>query len=110
MSTDFERFTELVERQCVMSWRTAIGRDRESVLGSVNSVLFTRSDKDGRWSLTLQLRTGKRWNIATVEISPVSMSEVDVEPGEPGPSQRASMVAVKLTDDVAREVLKNWQS
>lgn len=108
MTEDFDRFSEMVERQCALSWRTAIGRDAKDAVRSVNSVLFTREEKGGTWSMTFQLRSGKRWNMASVDMKPVRMDEMDVAPGEPGPAQRAALVAMDLAQRAAEEVKKNW--
>lgn len=108
-SDEFYDFTEDVERLCSASWRSVAGRG-SSIVSDVNSVLFTREDRGGRWVVTFSLRTPDgSWNQARREVEPVSMDETSVERGGMGMRNVASSVALELVSESVRKAVASCE-
>lgn len=107
VQSDFDLFSEMVERRVSMSWRAAFGRTNRPVIERVNSYLFTREDAGSKWVFSLGLRVGKTWVQSRVDVSKVNMDELDVPPGGQGPTNRASEVAERLVGDVSKKAVAN---
>lgn len=107
ISDAFDRFSEMVERLCFLSWRKAFG-GRAEASKSVTCTLFTREERPSSWVLTFSLRVGDEWCQARYESAPVDMDEASVPYGSPGPANVASMAASRLVEECARKAVEAW--
>lgn len=110
----FEDFSELLERSCFNSWRSAIGRDDDFILSCVSSVLYTKEEVGGKWRFSFALRKNGRWHQCQRDIEPVAYDPYDPPPaGEFDPKKSmspqnvASQLASEMLCEVARMVVSD---
>ena len=103
----FEDFSELLERVCFNSWRSAIGRDDELTLSEVSSVLFTKEEVGGKWHFSFALRRLGRWAQSKREVEPLEYDPYDpppVDEYDPKRSQSPQNFASQLATEMLMEV------
>ena len=107
----FEDFSELLERVCFNSWRSAIGKDDEVLLSEISSVLFTKEESEAGWKFSFSLRRFGRWAQATRTLEPLEYDPYDPPPIDEydpkvsmSPQNRASQLATDMLCAVAEKM------
>ena len=95
------------------------GRLSAGIIESVNSVLFTRSETDGRWTFSFALRIGERWHQAKKDVDAIEYDPYDPPPFDDteefdprkhmSPQNIASEVSIELLTEVGRKVGVNYE-
>lgn len=101
---DFVEFSELMERDCCMSWRSVIGRQNEYVISLIDSTVFTMQEKDGMWLYSFAVRSDGRWHQGKAEIEPVSYDIF--EPNDEGQNRSPENVASDLSFSILEKIAK----
>ena len=119
MKITLDEFSEMLERNCFNAWRSVIGRDNVEIIESVNSVLFTRSETDGRWTFSFALRIRERWHQAKKDVDAIEYDPYDPPPFDDteefdprkhmSPQNIASEVSIELLTEVGRKVGVNYE-
>ena len=119
MKITLDEFSEMLERNCFNAWRSVIGRDNVEIIESVNSVLFTRSETDGRWTFSFALRIGERWHQVKKDVDAIEYDPYDPPPFDDteefdprkhmSPQNIASEVSIELLTEVGRKVGVNYE-
>ncbi len=114
MKITLDEFSEMLERNCFNAWRSVIGRDNVDIIESVNSVLFTRSECDGKWVFSFALRIGERWHQAKTEMERIEYDPYDPPPFDDtegfdpkrhmSPQNIASEASIELLTEVGKKV------
>lgn len=114
MKITMDEFSEMLERNCSSAWRSVIGRDNVDIIESVNSVLFTRSESEDKWTFSFALRIGERWHQAKREINRIDYDPYDPPPFDDSesfdakkhmsPQNMASEVSIDLLTEVGKKV------
>ena len=78
--SQFEEFSELLERTCFNSWRSAIGKDNEPLISEISSVLFTKEEAADGWRFSFALRRFGRWVQVERTIEPIEYDPYDPPP------------------------------
>ena len=109
--TDFEEFSEMVERVCFNSWRSAVGKDNEGLISEVSTVLFSKEEKGAEWEFSFALRRFGRWAQSKRKIKPVEYDLLNPTPiGEfdprrsMSPQNQASQLATEMLLEVAERL------
>ena len=103
----FEEFAEMVERGCVNSWRSAIGKDNEGLIAEVQTVLFSKEDKGGNWEFSFALRRYGRWAQSKRAVEPIQYDLLNPPPAgeyDPKRSQSPQNKASELSTEMLLEV------
>lgn len=109
MIVDFDEFSEMIERSCFNSWRSVIGLANEDIIGGVDSILFTRDEKDDKWEFSFALRVHGKWSQSKQDVKPVEFDPFnppdpnDVE-ANMSPQNRASSISIELLSSVAKKI------
>lgn len=109
MIVDFDEFSEMVERSCFNSWRSVIGMANEDIISSVDSVLFTRQEREGAWEFSFALRSDGRWSQSKMEMEPIEFDPFnppdlsDVQ-ASMSPQNKASSISIELLGSVAKKM------
>lgn len=109
--TSFEEFSEMLERGCFNSWRSAVGKDDEVMLSRISSVLFTKEELPSKWRFSFALRRDGRWVQCSRDVEPVEYDPYDPPPIDDfdpvrsvSPQNLASTVASEMLSDISRRV------
>lgn len=107
--TQFEEFSEMVERICFNSWRSAVGKDNEGLISEVSTILFSK--EEGReWEFSFALRRFGRWAQAKRSIEPVEYDPINpppvtgYDPKQRSPQNQASELAMEMLLEVAERL------
>lgn len=108
--TAFEEFSELVERACFNSWRSALGKDDEGLISEISTILFSK-EEGAQWEFSFALRRYGRWAQAKRSIEPVRYDPMDPPPvtefdprRSMSPQNQASQLAMEMLLDVAAQL------
>ena len=109
--TSFEDFSEMVERSCFNSWRSAVGKDDEVMLSRISSILFTKEELPSIWRFSMALRRDGRWVQCSRDVEPVEYDPYNPQPIDEfdpvkslSPQNMASSVALDMLTEISRRV------
>lgn len=108
----FEEFSELLERVCFNSWRSALGKDDEALIEEVSSILFTKEETPQGWRFSFSLRRFGKWAQATRTVEPLEYDPYDPPPideYDPKRSMSSQNVASQTGTDMLVELAERMR-